>query len=328
LCSGAYITNGRANTPHNGTEPRPKYAEPVKAVVDKSGLITTVGLTEGDYYVIFDCEGFVRQAKTFQVSSDKDLDLGTIRLEKPLEFHVEYIVAENPATTFNPDALQNATFPAGTKWKSRPGYQWDLEFQQKDGTVAFGYGYGPCTMADLGDGKLADFVETDFSAANIDPRRVPFTSGHVYLLNHQQSLKHVVLFRVEVDGKQQRSIGRPARNQPSNAADPELLKLLTQRRDALKKWADVSEARMMAEADRDSTSIGRVVAVKRELLTAEMELASSKEARILLLERALQDQARWKESLESRNEASDNEYQAEIDRLSLEIELHRERQRE
>ncbi|MEJ7595844.1 MAG: hypothetical protein WKF77_30395 [Planctomycetaceae bacterium] len=322
------IMDGRANTPHNGTEPRPKYAAPVKAVVDKSGQITATGLTEGEYYVISDCEGFVRQAKSFQVSSDKDLDLGTIRLERPLEFHVEYIVAENPATTFNPDSLQNATFPAGTKWKSRPGREWDLEFLQKDGTVTFGYGYGPCTMADLGDGKLADFVTTDFSVAKLDPREVPFTSGHVYLLNHQRSLKHVVLFRVEVNGKQQRSNGQPTRNHPSNANDPELLQLLTQRRDAIKNWADFSVDRLDAENNRDPVLLGRVCEVKRELLKAELEFASTKEARILLLERALQDQTRWKKMLEVRDETSDSMFQAEADRLSLEIELHRERQRE
>jgi len=321
------IMNGRANTPHNGTKPRPQYAAPVKAVVDKSGQITAAGLTEGEYYAIFDCEGFVRQAKSLQVSSDKDLDLGAIRLERPLEFHVEYIVAQNPATTVNPDALQNTTFPAGTKWKSWPGREWDLEFLQKDGTVTFGYGYGPCTMADLGDGKLADFVTTDFSKAKLDPRGVPFISGHVYLLNHQLSLKHVVLFRVEVDGQQQKSNGQADRNQPSNAADPKLLKLLTQRRDTLKKCANLAAVRASVHTD-DLASIGRVVAVRRELLRAEMELASTKEARILLLEQALQDQMGWKKMLERRQVDPDSVDQAEVDRLSLEIELHRERQRE
>lgn len=75
---------------------------------------------------------------------------------------------------------------------------WDLEFVQTAGTVKFNYFYGPCTLADLGEGQLIDFVNTDFSTAKLDPRRVPFTSGHVYLLNHQQSLMHTVLFRVEV----------------------------------------------------------------------------------------------------------------------------------
>ncbi len=322
------MMKGPRNTPSNGSEPRPKYAEPVKAIVDKSGQITATGLTEGEYYVTFDCEGFVRQAKSFQVFSDKDLDLGTFRLERPLAFHIEYIVAENPATTFNPDSLQNATFPAGTTWKSRPGREWDLEFQQKDGMVAFDYGYGPCTMADLGDGKLADFVKTDFSAAKLDPARVPFTSGHVYLLNHQLSLKHVVLFRVEVEEKQQTLTGQPAPVHPANAADPELLKLLTQRRDALKRLADVSQARLNAERNGDPVLLARFVAVKRELMKAELELVSTKEARILLLERALQDQTRFKEELESRREDGNSVLQAEVDRLSLEIELHRERKRE
>lgn len=193
-----YLSGGRANTPHNGTEPVRKHAAPIEAQVDKSGGVSAIGLTEGEYYVTFKGDGYVGQAKSCQVTSDKDLDLGTIRLEKPLEIRVEYIVAENPATTFDPDTMKEATFPAGTKWKSGPMNEWDLEFVQTAGSVTFNYSYGPCTLADLGEGKLADFVKTNFSTAKLDPRRVQFTSGHVYLLNHQQSLKHVVLFRVEV----------------------------------------------------------------------------------------------------------------------------------
>ena len=193
-----YLSGGRANTPHNGTEPVRKHAPPIEAEINKSGGVSAVGLTEGEYYVTFKGDGFVGQAKSYQVTSDKDLDLGTIRLEQPLELRVEYIVAENPATTFDPNAVQETTFPAGTKWKSVPMNEWDLEFVQTAGSVTFDYSYGPCTLADLGEGKLADFVKTDFSSAKLDPGRVQFASGHVYLLNHQRSLKHVVLFRVEV----------------------------------------------------------------------------------------------------------------------------------
>jgi len=225
------------------------------------------------------------------VFSDKDLDLGTIRLERPLEFHVEYIVAENPATTFNPEALQKATFPAGKKWKSGHGNEWDLEFLQKDGTVTFRYTYGPCTMADLGDGRLADFLETDFNAAKLDPARVPFTSGHVCLLNHQRSLQRVVLFRVEVGGVQQKSKEQPAQNHPPKDSDPELRKLLTQRRDTLKSLAEMTAARLMTAEFRDAASPGQLVAVKHELLRAGLALAVTKGARILLLMQVLEDQA-------------------------------------
>ena len=84
----------------------------------------------------------------------------------------------------------------------------------------------------------------------------------------------------------------------------------------------------MAHETLDPYSMGRFVAVKRELLKAELELASTKEARILLLERMLQDQTRFKKIMEDRLETSESVLQAEADRLSLEIELHRERQRE
>jgi hypothetical protein len=193
-----HLSGGRANTPHNGTEPVRKHAAPVEAKIGPSGQISADGLTEGDYYVTFNGEGFVSQAKTYQVTSDKDLDLGIIQLEQPIEISIQYIVAQNPSTSFAPDAVKETKFPAGTKWKSRPMNEWDLEFVQTAGTVKFNYFYSPCAMADLGEGQLVDFVNTDLRTAKMDPRSVPFTSGHVYLLNHQQSLKHAVLFRVEV----------------------------------------------------------------------------------------------------------------------------------
>ena len=193
-----HLSGGRANTPHNGTEPVRKHAAPVEAQVDPSGKISAEGLTAGDYYVTFGGEGFVVQAKSYQVTSDKDLELGTIQLEQPIEISLQYIVAQNPLTSFHPDGVKETRFPAGTKWKSRPMSGWDLEFVQTAGTVKFNYSYGPCTLADLGEGQLTDFVNTDFSTAKLDPRRVPLISGHVYLLNHQQSLMHTVLFRVEI----------------------------------------------------------------------------------------------------------------------------------
>jgi hypothetical protein len=132
------------------------------------------------------------------VSSDQDLDLGTIQLEQPTEISLQYIVAQNPLTSFHPDGIKETKFPAGTKWKSRQMNGWDLEFVQTAGRVSFNYSYGPCTLADLGEGQLIDFVNTDFGTAKLDPRRVPLKSGHVYLLNHQRSLMHTVLFRVEI----------------------------------------------------------------------------------------------------------------------------------
>lgn len=193
-----HLSGGRANTPHNGTEPVRKHAAPVEAKIDSSGEISADGLTAGDYYVTFSGAGFVGQAKSYQVTSDKDLDLGTIQLEQPIQISIQYIVAQNPLTSFAPDGVKETKFPAGTKWKSRPMNGWDLEFVQTAGMVKFNYFYSPCTLADLGEGQLIDFVNTEFSTAKLDPRRVPFTSGHVYLLNHQQSLMHAVLFRVEI----------------------------------------------------------------------------------------------------------------------------------
>ena len=77
-----HLSGGPANTPHNGTEGVRKSDPPIEAKVDKAGVITADGLTEGEYYVTFSSPGFVGQSRRFQVSAHEDLDLGSIRLEK------------------------------------------------------------------------------------------------------------------------------------------------------------------------------------------------------------------------------------------------------
>ena len=46
-----HLSGGRANTPHNGTEPVRKHAPPIEAQIDKSGGMSAAGLMEGEYYV-------------------------------------------------------------------------------------------------------------------------------------------------------------------------------------------------------------------------------------------------------------------------------------
>lgn len=209
-----YLLDGRENSPHNGTERGRKHAPPIEARVDKSGGVSAAGLTEGEYYATFNGEGVVRQVKTYQVTPDKDLDLGRIRLDKPVQILLEYIVAEGSAGTFDPGAKETAIILGGAKWKSRRTTEWDLEFVQSGSTIQFNSFYFPCALVDLGEGTLDDFIKTDFRQAKLDPRRVPFTSGHVYLLNHKQArINHVVLFRVEV---QQPSADKGSRVQPGD----------------------------------------------------------------------------------------------------------------
>ena len=68
----------------------------------------------------------------------------------------------------------------------------------------------PCTIADLGPGKLKDLLGVDPTSAKFtSPRNVVPQSGHVYFLDHQHSGNHWVLFQLEFDEKAPRVPGRP-----------------------------------------------------------------------------------------------------------------------
>ena len=81
-----------------------------------------------------------------------------------------------------------------------PEFYVDLAFPQNNGKTSFRAVYGDCSIADLGPGKVADFLGVDPTSAKFsDPRNVVPQSGHVYLLDHQQSGKHWVLFQLRPD---------------------------------------------------------------------------------------------------------------------------------
>jgi hypothetical protein len=88
------------------------------------------------------------------------------------------------------------------------GSPFDLEFPQNDGKISFRFGYDG-SIADLGPGKLQDFLGVDpTSAVFTGPWNLLPQSGHVYLLN-QIYLKHWVLFQLEFDEKAPRVPDRP-----------------------------------------------------------------------------------------------------------------------
>jgi hypothetical protein len=95
-------------------------------------------------------------------------------------------------------------------WQDSPEYYHDLAFPQNDGKISFRVFYGNGPIADLGPGKVEDFLGVDPTSAKFsDPRTVVPQSGHVYLLDHQHSGNHWVLFQLEFDEKAPRVPGRP-----------------------------------------------------------------------------------------------------------------------
>ena len=97
------------------------------------------------------------------------------------------------------DELKTINIPAGTRWKATYDiYGWDLEFTQEEGSVSMRYSYAPCSLWDLGDGEIGQYVDIDIDVLGQELRRKPHVdNGHVYLM-HQQHWKRWVLFKVFV----------------------------------------------------------------------------------------------------------------------------------
>ena len=95
-------------------------------------------------------------------------------------------------------------------WQDSPQYYFDLEFPPNNGKFRFRVVYGPCSIADLGLGKVEDFLGVNPTSMKFtDPGNVAQQSGHVYLLDHQHAGNHWVLFQLELDEKAPQVPGRP-----------------------------------------------------------------------------------------------------------------------
>ncbi|MDF7826911.1 hypothetical protein P4B35_22980 [Pontiellaceae bacterium B12227] len=191
------VRNARANTPHNGTSPRPRWPAPIEAEVKADGTFYAEGFSPIKYDCTVQAPGHVQQSLSITFKEGIDRDLGTVRLEQPIEISLTYIVADKPP--FDLARKRNAVLSGGARWKATEDtYGWDLEFKQRDGGVYFDYSYAPCYMIDLGEGSIQEVLE--MAARKVpkkQPRQEEVRSGHVYLMN-QAHWKHWVLFEVEI----------------------------------------------------------------------------------------------------------------------------------
>lgn len=191
------VMNGAVNTPHNGTSPRRHWPALVMAEIAGDGAFVAEGFSPIEYYCTVQAPGFVMKSFPVAFESGKNLDLGTILLERPFEIALTYFVTDKPPFDSSPE--QKSVLSGGDRWKATPDiYGWDLEFKQKDGEILFDYSYAPCYLMDLGEGSIHDFVQ---NASDENPQERPqkmkVQSGHVYLLN-QAHWKRWVLFEVKI----------------------------------------------------------------------------------------------------------------------------------
>ena len=133
-------------------------------------------------------------------SKNEDAFLGRIRVEKRRTIHLEYIVSKN--RTFDVDTVEETITSSGQRWKATPDiYGWDLEFTQNRQEIGCTYSYGPCQMADLGEGDLSDFADKNDQVPPRSPRGISLQDGHVYLLL-QQHWKRNVLLKVKLNDEE------------------------------------------------------------------------------------------------------------------------------
>ena len=70
---------------------------------------------------------------------------------------------------------------------------------QDRGELSFRCFFVPCSLGDLGEGELEDFLEVDEDSVEMTlPRGSPVENGHVYLIN-QGHFRRYVLFKVTLE---------------------------------------------------------------------------------------------------------------------------------
>src|SRR5262249_32934432 len=160
------------------------FVRPVELGVASAGEFSASGLSPTAYTISFEAPGSVSQTRAVELEPGETLDLGTIRLERPRQIAVTYREASSPPFTQAPPGRQRV--PGGGRFKARnaPGSAYDLWFEQRNREIHFVFDYGPCQIADLGHGKLDDFLGVDPTSTRFTPPSdvVP-QPGHVYLLD-------------------------------------------------------------------------------------------------------------------------------------------------
>jgi hypothetical protein len=187
------------NTPHNGSDPRPKWPAPLLLHPDESGNFNAPGLSPSTYYCTLSAPGFVSRGFYIEFHPTVGGELGNLTLEVERHFSLDYIVSTS--RSFDLKKIEKADLVSGARWKSTPDiYGWDLEFAQDKGKIILKYAYAPITIRDLGIAELKDCLNADPASAVDDPRDMQVQDGHIYLLNHGM-WKHHVLFKVSLPEK-------------------------------------------------------------------------------------------------------------------------------
>jgi len=193
---GLTISEPQPNTPSDGYSGRSRWPAPISARVEANGNFRAGGFSPTSYDCVIQARGYIQQILNVDFSTNRAVDLGLVKLERPRDVGISYLVADKPP--FDLTQEKRATIPGGDHLKTSPHpYAWDLNFNQAGGKIYFGTSYGPARLSDLGEGDLRDYVTTAEAPNSFHSMEAQI--GHVYLLK-QGFLNHWVLFKVESIG--------------------------------------------------------------------------------------------------------------------------------
>ena len=105
-----------ANTPHNGSEPRPDWPVPIS--IESSGRFLQKGFSPCKYWLNVEVPGHVSQSRYINFRPGEVLELGVIKLESPVAIQLEYRAAKKPSfkdvDTHTERIVPGASMPAGS----------------------------------------------------------------------------------------------------------------------------------------------------------------------------------------------------------------------
>jgi hypothetical protein len=196
------------NHPSNGVSQRDgdAWAKPNQLAIGGDGTFVQGGFSPSRYRLHFEAPGFDERWEEVSLKSGETTDVGTIELLAQRHLTITYRVARAPQFK----SVQTLSDPVqtGSSWRVR-GEIWNainkgrdlnygdtLAFAQVSGNIAVRSFYAPAELADLGLGRLEDFVIPDTKPLKFaDAYQYPLQDGHVYLMNHKH-FGYWVIFEV------------------------------------------------------------------------------------------------------------------------------------
>lgn len=194
----AFITPGELNTPGakvNGDRP----ATRLEVKREKDGSFQLEGLTPypARYELWLKAPGHVSLSRQFTPIAGGVEDLGELRLEKPGQLRVRYLVSRTPPP-FPEAPLREALLQLGQPFKAEPGMKGvTFSYERLPQGERLRFPQQPVRVASLGQGKLEDFRGVKVEGLKLaSVFEVGFEPGQLFLLEHG-AVGQWVLFTLE-----------------------------------------------------------------------------------------------------------------------------------